>query len=103
MKRSLGKFKLLNSVTAHTGMRASETADRNPAPDPTFKFTWGKTWKTKEASVIADISKENQKKNMFLQCVLKDRLWKEKKKNIDSRIIACLLQPSMRYAGFHDL
>lgn len=27
----------------------------------------------------------------------------ERKKNIDSRIIACLLQPSMRYAGFHDL
>lgn len=69
MKRSLS-----NSVTSHTGMRASETADRNPAPDPSSKFTWGKAWKTKEASVIADISKENQKKNVFLQCVLKDRL-----------------------------
>lgn len=31
------------------------------------------------------------------------QIMERKEKNIDSRMIACLLQPSMRYAGFHDL
>lgn len=34
-------------------------------------FMWRKTWIIEKPSVIAGISKENQKETMFSECVLK--------------------------------